>query len=426
MALFNETPVRSVLFFLFLSLISIKSYSQEQDSTLIVYPDTVILYSPYFPIIFDANHLNLTRSLMPECLLTKPLFPPLRIAHHKLFSDVNNKSAFNRVVYDYLIENNLAQIKHTTANFSGKVDTLEEIPQNIFKYLFKIDYDKDNDNASRPERFHPKRRYWTLNGDHKLQLSQNYISGNWYVGGVKNLNLLNTHTLTFQYSKNKFQSNNTFEWRLSVYTNPNDTVHAYLIGEDMVRTYSNFGIQAFTNWYYSSNIEIKTQIFKNFNQNSNSAISAAFSPLYINIGFLGMRYQLAKSFTKGRKMNLSTDISPLSIAYIFVLNDHIDPQRFGIDAGKRHLKNLGSKVNIKLNYSFNKNVILNSRFDYFTDYKKSTAEFENKLDMPINRYFSTTIYFYLRYDDNPQLVKDKHLGYFQLNELLTFGFSYTW
>jgi len=448
MTLFFKQSFRSILFFLFLFLISIKIHSQEQaqdsiaysksDISWLIYPeqnpdpiiykDTVILYSPYFPIIFDAAHLNLSRPLTPECQLTKPLFPPFRIAHHKLFSNVNKKNTIDLLAYDYLIKYNIPQIKYTRANFQGKIDTIEEIPSNIFHFLFKIDSGNDGDNASKPERFRPKRRYWTLNGDHKIQLSQNFISNNWYQGGVENLNLLNMHTLNFNYKKNKFQSNHTLEWRFSIYTNPNDTVRIYRIGEDMVRTYSNFGFQAFNNWYYSANIEIKTQIFKNFDQNSPDAFSSAFSPLYVNIGLFGMRYQIDKTYpkVKGKKLTLSTDISPFSIQYITVLNKNIDPQRFGIDEGKRSIRNFGSKVNIKLDFNMNKNVKLNSRFDYFTNYKNVTAEFENKLDMPINRYFSTTLYLYIRYDDNSQLTKDKDLGYFQLNELLTLGFSYKW
>jgi hypothetical protein len=141
-----------------------------------------------------------------------------------------------------------------------------------------------------------------------------------------------------------------------------------------------------------------------------------------------MRYQLEKTYpkVKGKKFNLSADISPLSVEYITVLNKEIDPKRFGIKEGKRHLKNLGSKLNAKLDINFNKNVRYTSRLDYFTNYEKVTAEWENKLDMPINRYFSTTLYLFVRYDDNPKLKRDKTLGYFQLNELLTFGFSYKW
>jgi len=446
MPLVKKALIHTALFFLFLFSIPICLYSQDpfeepivyqlfelnsyQEPDLIVYPDTVILYSPFLPIIADGSNLNyiLNRQLMPKCQLTKPLLPPLRFSTHRLFADVNHKNEINRIAYDSLIRNNLAQIKYTGADFSGKVEKIEKMPSNIFHYLFKINYDFDLDKIARPERYYPKRKYRVYNGNHKVQLSQNYISPNWYKGGVRNLNLINTHNITFNYSKNKFQANNYVEWKLNIFTNPNDTMRLFRIADDLIRTYSNFGIQAIHNWYYSSFLELKSQLFQNFVENTNQALSSAFSPFYINAGILGMRYQITKSSpkVKNRKIDFNTDISPLSIAYIGVFNKNVDPKRFGIEAGKWHIINLGSTVNAKLSVNFNKNVNFTSRFYYFTNYEKVTAESENTLNMPINRYFSTTLYLYVRYDDNKQLVKDPTWGYFQVNELLSFGFNYNW
>jgi len=444
MPLVKKMLIRTVLFFLFL-LTFMQLYSQEQlqepivsqifefnydqAPDLLVYPDTVILYSPFLPIIANGSNLNLSHcQLMPECLLTKPLFPPLQVSTHRLFADVNHRNDLNRTAYDYLINNNLAQIKYTAADFSGKVEQIEEMPSNIFRFLFKIDYDFDRDQIAKPERFHPKRKYWIYKGNHRIQLSQNYVSQNWYTGGVKNFNLINTHGITFNYAKNKFQANNLFEWRLNIVTNPNDTIRRYSIADDVIRLYSTFGLQAIHNWYYSSNIEIKSQLFQNFTENSNQALVSAFSPLYINAGILGMRYQIEKTNpkVKDRKVSFNTDIAPLSVEYIKVFNKEIDPTRFGIAQGKWHLANLGSSLNAKLIVNFNKNVTFTSRFYFFTNYQKITAESENTLNMPINRYFSTTLYLYTRYDNNRQLVNDATWGYFQVNELVSFGFNYNW
>ena len=433
MALFKKTSIYTALWFLFLFSISTKMHSQklylqEQKLSPIVYRDTVILHSPALPVIFDKNLLTLKHRLTPECSLTKPLFPPFRLADHKLFADIYRKNTINRYAYNYVIKNNIRQIKYTTADFVGKVEPLKEIQPNIFQFLFKIDDDLYSDKVAKPERFHPKRRYWTYSGNHKIQLSQNYISQNWYKGGVKNFNLLNRHDLSFNYKNDKYQVNNIAEWRLYLYTNPNETLRYGSIGEDLVRTYSNFGIQAFNNWSYSSTIEIKTQLLKKFKENSDDAISSAFAPLYINIGFLGMSYQIEKVFPKvrGKKIKLTTDISPLSIKYIAVLNNEIDPKRFGIETGARHLTNFGSTVNAKLLFHFNKYVNFTSRFYYFTNCKTITAESENTLNMPINRFFSTSIYLFFRFDDNSKLTKDPTLGYFQINELISFGFNYVW
>ena len=455
MIVFQIYQIRSLFLFLFLSFIGMKTFAKneiiehstrtnpvdsfmldgyimnEQKVDPIVYQDTVILdYPPSLPLILDGSHLKWVHSLTPECPLTKPLFPPLSFAKHPLFADVNRKNAIYKQAYDYMVINHLDLIKYTKAHFSGEIERLEEMPSNVFQFLFKVDYDfdKEKESTNKPERFRPKRKYWFYKGNHRIQLSQNYISPNWYKGGIKNFNLVNAHGLSVSYKKNKFETNNLIEWKFSLYTNPNDTLRYRRIGEDLIRIYSDFGLQAFKNWYYSTNIEIKTQAFKNFKENSDLALSSVFSPVYINIGVLGMRYQKEKQFPKikGKKLSFNTDISPLSIQYVNVFNKEIDPKRFGIPEGKRHLTNLGSTVNAKLVFNFNKNVNFTSRFSYFTNYEKVTAESENTLNMPINRYFSTTLYLFVRFDDNKNLARDRTLGYFQVNEMLTFGFNYNW
>ena len=127
-------------------------------------------------------------------------------------------------------------------------------------------------------------------------------------------------------------------------------------------------------------------------------------------------------------MNFNMDISPFSIQYTGVFNKSkdFDQTRFGIESGKWHLVNIGSTVNSKIIIDFNKNVNFTSRFSFFTNYKEIRAESENMLNMPINRYFSTALYLYVRYDDNKQLKMDPTWGYFQINELVSFGFNYNW
>ena len=428
MTLLKEMPVRVALFFLFFFLISTKISSQEQIHNQIIYGDTLIFDSSFLPLVFDGRNLDILGPLTPESSLMKPLIPPFRISKHRLFEDIHQKNALRKYTYNYLINNYLKQVKYTSADFSGEVETLEKIPSNVFQHIFKIDYDLGINKANKPDRFRPKRRYWIYSGNHKIQLSQNYISDNWYKGGMNHLNLLNMHNMTFNYSKNKFQNNNTVEWRLNVFTNQNDTIRHYRIGDDVIRTYSNFGIQAAKHWYYSTNIEIKTQLFKNFIENAENPISSTFSPFYINAGLLGMRYQIDKAIPKvrGRKINFNADISPLSISYISVMNKNIDSKRFGIEEGQRHLTSFGSTVNARLVYNFNKSVNFTSRFHYFTNYERVTIESENTLTMPINHYFSTTIYLFVRFDDNSNIIPHEKLGYFQYNELLSFGFNYNW
>jgi len=426
MTLFKEMLTRAALFFLLLFLTSMKISSQGQIPNQIVYRDTVIFNNLPLPIVFDSKRLYTYSPLTPESELTKPLFPPLNISKHRLFADVNHKNDIRKHAYRYIVTNNVDKIRYTTANFSGEVESVEKIPSNVFQHIFDVHYDLDTIKVDKPDRFRPKRRYWTYSGNHSIKFSQYSFSDNWYKGGMNHLNLLNTNKTDFNYSKNKFQNNNTVEWRLNLFTNSNDTIRHYRIGEDLIRTYSNFGIQAIKNWYYSTNIEIRTQLLKNFTENAEKPISAALSPVTITAGILGMRYQMNKAYpnVKSRNVNFTADISPLSIKYLAAFNKDIDPKRFGIQEGDRHQTTFGSTINSNLIYNINKNVKFTSRFQYFTNYESVQIESENKLDMTINRYFSTTLFLFIRFDDNR--VPHEKWGYFQYSELLSFGFNYNW
>jgi len=89
------------------------------------------------------------------------------------------------------------------------------------------------------------------------------------------------------------------------------------------------------------------------------------------------------------------------------------------------LQTFGSTILMTKTTKFNKNVSWYSRLYYFTNYERVIGEFENKLDIALSRYFSTTLYMYLRFDDGVT-KKEETDSYLQLNEMFSFGFSYKW
>jgi hypothetical protein len=231
------------------------------------------------------------------------------------------------------------------------------------------------------------------------------------------------------YKKNKVQFNNFIEWKLSFYTNPNDTLRNFRLGEDLIRTYSDFGLKAFNDrWSYSTNLEIKTKLMRNYQENSTEYVSSFFSPLQINMGILGMKYQIEKTSKKDKykKYSFSADLSPLSVQYTWVADHNVDPGRYGIKKGERYLLDKGSTLNAKLIRNFNRQVTFTSRLKYFTNYEKVIVESENELNLSLNRFFSTRIYLYARFDDAKGIKRDNTFGYLQFNELLSFGFNYKW
>ena len=270
------------------------------------------------------------------------------------------------------------------------------------------------------------RVYWIKSGENNLQISQNYFSPNWHQGGTSNLNINSYQVFRVNYAKDKVRFNNMFEWRLSVFNAPDDTIRNYRIGDDLVRYYGDFGLDAYKKtWSYSTNLEAKTQLFSSHVPNKNELRAAFLSPLYVNAG-IGMKYDLDKKSetVRHRRVRLAVSISPLSVNYRYVGNKDMDVKRFGIPEGKTSLFDKGSTVTSLLTYNMTKYVTWTSRMKYFTNYSKVEAEFENTLNMSLSQFFSTRLYLHLRYDDS--VPSDSEFKYLQINEVVSFGLNFRW
>ena len=270
------------------------------------------------------------------------------------------------------------------------------------------------------------RKYWVRSGEHSFQFAQNYFSENWHKGGTNNLNFNSYHVLRANYKKDKVKFNNTLEWRLSVFNAPDDSLRKYRIGNDLIRYYGDFGIDAFAKgWTYSMNIEAKSQLFNAYPTNSSELRSALLSPLYINAG-VGLGYALEKSSDKVRHRKIKWDlaIAPVSVNFRYVANDSVDVVRYGIPEGDKSLLDLGTTITSILKYDITKYITWDSRLTYFTSYDKVISEFENSLNMALSNAFSTRIYLNVRFDDS--VPADPSFNYWQVNQTLSFGLNYKW
>lgn len=384
--------------------------------------------NPYFlPPVFDGKFgFNYSLELPKNPYQEQMLF--FRLPEDTLVfpSTTLGKTPFREKAFRDYLRNHMRSIRYSYADF-GKAEPIEEIKPNIFENLFSVEpeIEFEKNEIDDGTQYIPKIRYWKYSGSSLLQVSQNDISENWSSGGTSNFNLLSIQNFTANYKKDGIQFNNFIEWKLSF--NKNDKDEQFKIGEDLFRTYSDFGIRAFNDkWSYSSNLEIKTQLFAHSQGDPKIYVSNFFSPTQINMGILGMKYQLEKKSDKDRyrKTNFSIDVSPFSVQSRWIFNDKIDPGRHGIEKGKKYIINTGSTVNAKVTITFNRAVSFSSRFKFFTDYKKAVAESENELKLAFSQYFSTRIYLFVIYDDSKN--KHKDLGHFQYNQLLSFGFNYKW
>lgn len=387
-----------------------------------------LFYNPLFlPMIFTGKILPRNLSFYPS---EKESMKGLLIPQEKTFAPALQDADFVRGVRRDYYRNHPDRIRYSVASF----DTIPQMKDgdavvretfNPFRELLKTE---TNYSLSAPgvEGATIARKYWVYNGEHSFQFAQNYFSNNWHKGGTNNLNFNSYQVIRANYQKDKLRFNNTFEWRLSLFNAPDDSVRSYRIGNDQIRYYGDFGVNSFVKgWSYSTNLEAKSQLFNNFNPNSNILRSAFLSPLYVNAG-VGLKFELNKNSetVRHRKLKWMLNLAPISINYKYVGNDEVDVKRFGIPEDRNSLLDIGSTITSILKYDFTQYVSWDSRLTYFTSYEKVVSEFENSLNMSLSNAFSTRIYVNVRFDDG--VPADPDFKYWQVNQTLSFGLNYKW
>ena len=270
------------------------------------------------------------------------------------------------------------------------------------------------------------RRYWFPKWRSIVQISQNYISPNWHKGGLSNLTLSSKQLFNYDYRSDKTLWINEAEWRLSVNARPDEERNfSYRVSEDLFRLHSNLGHKALKNWFYSCDVEAKTQFFANYSEDNSVLYSHLLSPLTATVG-LGMKYVLDKKYPRpfGRRLRLDINLSPLAYELKWTRRQDIDLARHGFAPGKRLYNAVGSMLRAKMIWDINAAIAWESSFYYNTSYKRIETELENTLSFAFNRYFSARINVVLRYDDAAPPAAGMRTK-LQTFELLSIGFDYT-
>lgn len=263
-----------------------------------------------------------------------------------------------------------------------------------------------------------KPNFWSFGGDYSLQLFQNYVSDNWYKGGESNYSMLATVMLQANYNnKQHFRWDNKLEMRLGLQNSRGDTLHTVRSSEDLIRYTGKVGIQASKKWYYTFQLIASTQFMRGLKSNDKKVYSKFLAPLYVTPS-VGMDYNV--NWLKG-KIKGSVHLAPLAYSLTYV-RDKALATRFGIDEGKHAKDDFGSEVTVDMTWQIAKDVRWKTRLYGYTTYKRMLMEWENTFTFVVNKYISSNLFIYPRFDDGAK--KDNSHGYWQLKEYISLGFSY--
>lgn len=266
----------------------------------------------------------------------------------------------------------------------------------------------------------PPRHNWLHTFNVGLQVSQAYVSSNWYQGGNSYFSGLfnfnwNVDLNPEYYPKWLFQS--SLEYKLGVNTNPKGSVHKWNTSQDLFQYNLKTGLKAADHWFYSLNLLFNTQFFDAYPDDAPKRTSAFLSPGTLNIG-LGMTYSLAKE-----KLSFTATISPVAYNLKTCIASDIDHEQFNIKQNRKTRSEIGSSAEANLLWNITNNISWKSRLFLFTDYSYFLADWENTFNFQINKFLSTQIYVHPRFDSSTENTTKWH--HWMLREVLSFGISYS-
>ena len=390
------------------------------DTTATIYVDDIVMpsYIYTFPMVYTHyEHLD-TVSPLKQTFSDNPSLEWIDKEIYKL----NNIKRLKQSVFlgnPDVVKYNVATLPEVPKHYIAVADpekaiiVIEEmgaelVPENHEVEAEKVEY------------------HWLSKFTGNIQFSQAYNSPNWYQGGNSHLNLLVNANYNLKLNE-KFHPNLLFElniaYKLAVNSTPDDSLRKYNISEDLFQINSKFGVKASKHWYYSLTLQAKTQFLNNYTTNTNNMTASFLSPGELNVG-LGMTYTYANP---KKTLTFNASISPAS----WNLRSCINPRmaylldNYNIKPGHKFANQFGSSAEATLEWKIAYNISLKSRLFAFTDYSYIQGDWENTISFSINKFLSTMIFVHLRYDSSTPRDEYPNWHRWQLREILSFGFSYT-
>ena len=277
---------------------------------------------------------------------------------------------------------------------------------------------------------------WKYSGFFNLNFSQTSLN-NWAAGGTGSYAILGTSNLSARYKSKNLVWENSLLLNYGMVKADGDALQK---NDDRIELLSRFGRKASANWYYTGFTSFRTQFDATFDKGQ--LISNFMAPAWLQFA-IGMTYSQDKNF--------SLLLAPFAGKFTFVRNQQLaDAGSFGVKPaefdpnnpdvmlrqGANFRQEIGAYLILNANYDVAKNVNLQTRLDLFNNYsdenkpnrKNIDVNWENHLNMKINKFLSTTFFTHLIYDQDILINLQDRPGEkgprTQFKQVLGIGISY--
>lgn len=362
-------------------------------------PDDVAI--DYHPVDFQKQNLaNYQRVISGRDLQANASLANSRVGVKSLMQTV-------AVTYPDMVKYTWSEVPEPGKSIrDGRQMRTKDLEKDMFnKYV------RDVEAKSTLERTKKKFTPWDISGAENLQLSQAYLS-NWVKGGESSVNLSSDLRVKAIYKKDKHEWESSGIHKIGILTSGET---GRRLSDDIIELYSKYGHKAANKWYYSFLTTFKTQFFYGYARNDTekkNPLSGFLSPAYMQF-IAGMDY---------KRDGLSILLSPIS-SIVTLVNDtaKIDQTRFKIPDNKKSNTINGFSITTNWKYKITREISYSTRMELFYEYKSKDGQkrldWENILDMRVNRFLSTRVLLQMRYFDNES---EK----FQIRENINIAFKY--
>ena len=312
------------------------------------------------------------------------------------------------------IQRELAEVDSLrTVNAALKVQEVEKVPTIVIEKSWVKDEVEDRNDVLRAirELRSPWRRELTI----MVQVTQNYVTPNWYQGGSTSFAALGIAKGQVSYIRERFTWENFFEWRMGGSTVSADSLHKMNTTDDLFKIYSKANFRIVPKLFSSLSAELDTRLLPTYKSNSMDLKSAPFSPLRFNMA-VGLDYKPVPG--------LSLSVSPISYKVIHVMDTaRVTVTDYGLKDGQQTQHNFGSSLRLEYVWKPVREVALETKFYMYTNYQDVELDLEVNCDFIINRWLSARLTVHPRYDTSVIMEGDEHAK-IQFRELLSIGFAH--